>query len=334
MAGDLLPDDLLKSLDKGRLAPFYLFYGSDEFRREKLLDRIRKEYIPDSARDFNLEICYGGETSPSEIVNRAQTLPFMALNRLIVVRRTEEFKTDQLEIFLPYLEDPSQSTCLIFVSSRTDFKRKFYKKIRASGLAVNFMELKERQVGPWIRRTAKEMGLKVDGQACDYLQQIAGNRLGELYSELVKLKVRYGDRDVGVEQVRELAIHSRIYSIFELMDAISEKDRSSSLSVLNRFLEEEDKVGGPLRFIGMLNRQIRLLWQTKSIVDRGGQKRDVTQGLGIAPFAAGNFMKKSKLWSGDELERGLSILYRADGLLKSGSRPKPVLEDLVLKLCG
>ncbi|MBW1911758.1 MAG: DNA polymerase III subunit delta [Deltaproteobacteria bacterium] len=334
MAGELLPDDLLKSLDKGQLAPFYLFYGPDEFRLEKLLDRIREEYIPDSARDLNLEICYGGETSPAEIVNRAQTLPFMARSRLIIVRRTEEFKADKLEIFLPYLEDPSQSTCLIFVSSRTDFKRKFYKKIRASGLAVSFMELKERQVGPWIRRTAKEMSLKVDGQACDYLQQIAGNRLRELYSELVKLKVRYGDGDVGIEQVRELAIHSRIYSIFELMDAISEKDRSRSLSVLNRFLEEEDKVGGPLRFIGMLNRQIRLLWQTKSIVDRGGQKRDVTQGLGIAPFAAGNFVKQSKRWSGDELERGLSILYRADGLLKSGSRPKPVLEDLVLTLCG
>ncbi|MBW1804932.1 MAG: DNA polymerase III subunit delta [Deltaproteobacteria bacterium] len=334
MAGELLPDDLLKSLDKGQLAPFYLFYGPDEFRLEKLLDRIREEYIPDSARDLNLEICYGGETSPAEIVNRAQTLPFMARSRLIIVRRTEEFKADKLEIFLPYLEDPSQSTCLIFVSSRTDFKRKFYKKIRASGLAVSFMELKERQVGPWIRRTAKEMSLKVDGQACDYLQQIAGNRLRGLYSELVKLKVRYGDGDVGIEQVRELAIHSRIYSIFELMDAISEKDRSRSLSVLNRFLEEEDKVGGPLRFIGMLNRQIRLLWQTKSIVDRGGQKRDVTQGLGIAPFAAGNFVKQSKRWSGDELERGLSILYRADGLLKSGSRPKPVLEDLVLTLCG
>ncbi len=65
MPGDLPPDDVLKSLEKAQLAPYYLFYGPGEFRLEKVLDRIREGFIPESARDFNLEILYGGEIEPA-----------------------------------------------------------------------------------------------------------------------------------------------------------------------------------------------------------------------------------------------------------------------------
>jgi len=334
MAGDLLPEDVLKSLEKGQLAPFYLFYGPGEFRLERVLDKIRDTFIPESARDLNLEIFYGDDADPANIINGAQTLPFMAQNRLIIIRRIENFSADQLEIFLPYLERPAESTCLIFVSSKTDFKRKFYGRIRALNRAVNFGELRENQVIPWIKHTAKELGLKIDGHACAYLQQIVGNRLRDLYSDMVKLQLRYGAMVVGVEQVKELAIHSRIYTIFELMNLVSVKDYSQSLTVLSRFLEEEDKRDAPLRVIGMLNRQIRLLWQTKSILARGGKTKDVAGKLGAARFSASDFVKQSKHWSEEELERGLSLLYQAEGHLKSGSRAKPVLENLILSLCG
>ena len=177
MARDLHPDDVLDSLNKEQLAPFYLFYGNDEFRLERLLDKIRDNYIPESVKDLNLEICYGGETNPVDIINKAQTLPFMSQNRLLIIRRVEEFATEQLEKFLPYLEAPSESTCLLFISSKTDFKKRFYKKIRSSGYAVSFAELRDNQIASWIRRTSKELGLKVDGQASAYLQQIMNSRI-------------------------------------------------------------------------------------------------------------------------------------------------------------
>lgn len=334
MTRDLLPEDLLISLDKGGLAPFYLFYGPDEFRMERFLSKVRESFIPESSRDFNLEVCYGDEGDPSEIVNHARTIPFLASNRMIIVRRTQEFTTDQLDKFLPYLDDPSPTTCLIFISPRTDFKRRFYKKIRASGFAVNFSELKSNQIVPWIRRTGKELGLNIDSQACIYLQQVVGNRLRDLYSEVEKLQLRYGSGDIGKEQVRELAIHGRIYSIFELMDALSDKDRSESLSVLNRFLEEEDKRSGPLQFLGMLNRQMGLLWQTKTILENNGKTKDVASKLGLIPFSASKLIKQSKHWTPDELEEGISLLFMADRLLKAGSRPGPILESLILSLCG
>ena len=46
MAGDLLPEDLLRSLAAGEMAPYYLFFGASEFRLERALERIRNEFIP------------------------------------------------------------------------------------------------------------------------------------------------------------------------------------------------------------------------------------------------------------------------------------------------
>ncbi|MBW1769346.1 MAG: DNA polymerase III subunit delta [Deltaproteobacteria bacterium] len=335
MAADMLPEAVLKSLEKGRLDPFYLFYGPGEFRLEKVMEKIREVFIPESARDLNLEIFYGDKkTNPAEIISHALSLPFMAQNRLIIVRRTEGFNLDQLEYFLPYFEKPSESTCLIFIASKTDFRKNFFKRIKFLGRAVNFLELKERQVVPWIKRTAEELGLKIDNQASLYLHQIVGNRLRDLHAELEKLHLSYGEMTIGINQVKELAIHSRIYTIFELMNAVSVKNCAESLGVLNRFLQEEDKRDAPLRIIGMLNRQIRLLWYTKSILAKGGRVQDVAKKLGSARFSAGDFVKQSKHWSVEELERGLNLLYRAEGLLKSDSRPIPVMENLILSLCG
>lgn len=333
MAGDLSPGDLLASLNRLELAPFYLFYGPDEFRLERLLERIRREYIPEAGRDFNLEICYGGEADPSDIIHRARTFPFMTKSRLIVVRRTEDFKAEQLNRFLPYLENPSISTCLIFIASKTDFKTKFFKKIRSSGLAVYFGDLKRSQVVPWIKETGKELGIDMRTAACVYLQQIIGNKLGDLYSEMVKLQLRHGNSEIHEAQVRELAVQSRVYSIFELMNAVSEKDCGKALSILKGFLEEEDKKNGPLQVIGMLNRQIRFLWQTRVIIDKGGKSKDVASRLGLSPYFAGDFMKHAKKWLPEELEKGIFLLYEADRLLKSGSRPRPVLENLIISLC-
>ena len=335
MTRDLTPEDILKSLETGQLAPFYLFHGLGEFRLEKVLDRIRASYIPSSSKDLNLEVFYGGErTHPAEIVNRARSLPFLAENRLIIIRRTESFSTDELEAFLPYLKKPAETTCLIFIASKTDFRKNFYKRIRELGQAVNFTKLKESQVVPWIRRTAGELEVKIDGQACAYLHQIVGDSLRDLYAELEKLHLRYGEGLMGVEQVKELAVHSRVYTVFELMNKVSEKNCSESLDVLNRFLEEEDKRDAPLRILGMLNRQIRLLWQTKHVLSRGEQARDVAKRLGLPDFSARDFVKQSQYWSINELESGLRLLYQTDGLLKSGSPAKPVLEDLVFCLCA
>jgi len=331
MPADLSPEQILDLLKQGRLGKVYLFYGPGEFRIEKVLREIRETLIPESARDFNLQIFYGGETTPpADITDAACSLPFLSPKRLIIVRRTENISGSALESLIPYIENPVESTCLIFISSKTDFRKEFYKKIRAAEGAVHFKPLYDRQVMPWIKRFAGELGLNITEEGCAYLQAIVGNRLRDLYTEMEKLYLRHGDKKkVGNAEIRELAINSRIYTIFELMDAISLRRRENSLAILNRYLEEEgrDAVFG---IIGMLNRQIRLIIQAKSISEKGGRSADVAKRLQLQPFLANKLLQQAQNWRIDDLEGALHLLCQADRHLKSGSQPRLILEHLLL----
>lgn len=331
MTGVMRPESVSKSLEEGHPAPFYLFYGPGEFRMEKLLEKIKASFVPEAVRDLNLEFFYGGETPASEVIQRARSMPFMAKSRLIIVRRVEEFSKEQLAKFLPYLENPSESTCVIFLSQQTDFKRGFYQTIRSAGLAVKFEALRQDQVAGWIQETAHDLGLQLDEDACEYLERIVGNNPREIYSELEKLRLRFTSVS-GVDQIKDLITSGRIYSIFELVDMVSSKKCAASLEALGRYLQEEDKRLAPLQVIGILNWQIRLLWQTKSVLAQGGGFAQVAEKLSRNRFKAGDLMNQAGQWSLEELESGLHLLYEADGWLKSGSRPKPVLERLLISL--
>ena len=331
MASDLSPEQVLNRLKKGERGPVYLFYGEEVFRLEKLLQSFRETCLDEAARDFNLRIFHGDNASPADILDDACSLPFMSSNRLIIVRRVEKFSASDLESFLPYLENPVDTTCLIFVSLKTDFKKKFYKKCRELGVAVHFKTLYDSQVPLWIKRVAGGLGLKITDEACEYLHGIVGNRLRELHTELEKLHLRHQDRTIGIEEIKESARHSRVYTIFELMDHISSRDREKAISVLDRFLEEEGREAA-FGIIGMLNRQIRLLFETRTILVGGGGQAVVAKKIKAPPFLVKKIVQQSKKWTLDELERGLHLLHRTDGLLKTGSQAHLVLEMLVISL--
>jgi DNA polymerase-3 subunit delta len=327
------PEEVLKSLKKGRLEPVYLFYGPGEFRMEKVVDQIKTLFITEETRELNMEIFYGGEkeTEPEKILEHARSLPFFAEHRLIIVRRTEIFSADRLNKFLPYFENPCPSTCLIFISSKTDFTKTFYKTLRSLGWAVNFEELKEQQVIPWLVKTASEMGFTITARAAGYLHDIVGSNTRELYGELEKLSLLFQGK-VEIDQVKESVKHSRIYSIFELTNHISSRNKSASMLALNRLLEEDRD--SHLGVLGMLNRQIRHLWNAKFLAEKGGGPKDLMGRLRISYKGAEELLKHINLWKVHELEKALELLYQADGRIKSGSRPKPVLEALILSLCG
>ena len=336
MPEDLTPEYFLDQLKNKQLSPFYLFYGESRFRLEKALDIVRGALIPEESRGFNLHIFYGDKAGStgiiSDIIDTAQTVPFMCPKRLIIVRRTELFPVNDLAYFIPYLEMEVESTCLIFISSKPDFRKKFYNKIRKLGRSVNFNKLYDNQIMPWIKRLAKELGLDMEEQAFAYFHQIVGNRLQFIYSELEKLLIRYGKKKIGIKEVKELAIFSRTFTIFELMDAVSSKQGTESLTTLKRFLEEEGR-DGHLRIMGMLNRQIRLLWQTKLIIEEGGRMTDVCRKLGLGPFQAKKLMPQSRHWNTDDLEQAFHLLYLADGQLKSGFHTTLALENVIFSLC-
>lgn len=332
---DLSPENVLISLKKGAVAPFYLFYGPEDFWIDLTLDRIKKDFISDSIKAFNLETLYGGEVSAQEILNRARLLPLMSTHRLIIVRGTEKFNQKDLKLFLPYLDSPVDSTCIIWVSDKPDLKGLFYKKFKELGKAVNFKRLSERQIYGWIQKRAGELGLNIDKAASAFLYQMVGSSLRDLFSEILKVSIKYPNYRIGVEQIKELATFSRIFTVFDLADYVSKKDAPHAIAALSRLFDTQGRdTKAVLWILGMLARQIRLILKTKSGLRNGGDKRGVRDRLRPLPdFVVEKCIAQEKFWEEKELEEALNHLYDADGLIKTGSRGDLILEGLIFHLC-
>ncbi len=333
MKKDLSPEKVLAQIEKGDFLPYYLLYGPDEFRKEQLLTRMRQVFLPESSRDFNLQTFYADEAEAPEILDAARSAPFLADRRLIIVRRVEAFKARDLEVFAPYFENPVHSTCIVFVSIREDAKR-LIKLMGKKGGIINFKALRDAQVVSWLRHTSKEMGLRITWEACAYLHEIVGNNLMELYNELEKLFLRYSDKEeVGIEKVQELSIHSREYTIFELVDSLAHKKVEKTLGILRPFLEEGDR-DAALRIIGMLNRQIRLMWTTTVFSKKGEKASRIAARLGIREYQVNKLLDQSEQWTEEEFKRFIDGLYEADSLIKTGTPAGLTLENLFISFCG
>ena len=332
MPVEIAPETVLKHLQKGRLNPIYLFHGPGDFLLDKILKKVRETFIPEAARDFNQHIFDGdNKVNPGDILDAVRSMPFLSSNRLIIVRRADHIPASDLEVLIPYVEKPVDTTCLILVAQKPDFRLKFFKRIKKLGHAVNFRELSDRQVIPWIKSQAKEMGLNIKMEACGHLQEIIGNRSRTLHSELEKLYLRHGSKEIGASEIKELSIFSRMYTIFELMDEISQRRKAESLSVLNRYLEEEGK-DAAFGIIGMLTRQIRIIFQAKIFASERVPKHEMAKKLGVPMFLVSKVLDQARRWREEDLEKALVLLYQADGRLKLGSQAHLVLENFVLSI--
>ena len=339
MPSDLSPKTVEAQVKKGRVSPLYLFHGPDEYRMEGVLDVLRAALVPESVRDFNVHTFrIGGgasesKASPAMIVDTARSAPFMASRRVVVVRNAERIKSSEQDQFVAYLEDPVETACLVFTTSKADFRLSLFRKMRERGLAVSFRRMTADQVAGWIRKRAEELGMRMDETGSEIFQQLVGDDLRVVETELEKLSVRFEGKSVGPEEVRDLTVNSRSYSIFELVDEVSQKKADSALELLLRLLEEEGR-DAPGKILGMLNRQVGLLGRAKILLEGKGGERTAAGTLGVHAFVAKKLLRQARLWTLDELGDAHELLYRADDLLKSSAQYDLVLEDLVLSLCS
>lgn len=81
---------------------------------------------------MNYSYFEGKKTSVAEVTDLAETMPFLAEKRLIVLENTGFFKTASPEL-ADYLKEMPETTCMIFVEREVDKRGKLYKAVKTKG---------------------------------------------------------------------------------------------------------------------------------------------------------------------------------------------------------
>ena len=137
--------------------------------------------------------------------------------------------------------------------------------------------------------------------------------------------------------VETMVLGAKQRSLYELTDAISQRDKARALLLLDGLLNASD--GGEDAGIGhlyMLARTFRqmLVILEKNVRDSRAIWQALWQGFRMPPFAADDLIRQARRYpSRRELTRALRLIARADLELRSSPPDKKlVLERLVMEL--
>ena len=142
----------MKTIDEdiksGQFRQSYLLYGEEVYLKKQYRDKLVRAMTTEGDT-MNFSSYAGKDINPGELVDLAETLPFFADRRVILVEDSGFFK-NTCDVLADYLPEVNASTCFIFVESEIDKRSKMYKAIKKSGALVEFPTQNEALITRWI----------------------------------------------------------------------------------------------------------------------------------------------------------------------------------------
>ena len=321
--------EFFKAVKAGQINLLYLMEGIEEYIKQSALEQLRKALLPSGLEALNETVL----ENPSLQVLRAaaETLPFMAERRLVLVkecallrpsRKSEENEEapeedDQTKAFCDYLANVPSTTCIVFhEKGKADARRKLYGAIKKHGAIVLFDTLDNEELNRWIIKTMRSLGKEISPAAASNLAFTVGKDAALLRGEMEKLAAHTGERtQVTAEDIQAVATRSLEASVFDMVDALVEGKTPRAFSLFENMLRTG---GSRFGILAMILRQYRILFHYKSLKENGASPADIKSRLGIPPFAVDRAARQASAYTLDQLEAAMGFCVDTEYSVKSG----------------
>ena len=239
--------------------PVYLLFGEEAFLRNSYKKRLQEAIVGDDT--MNLSRFEGKGTDADELIRLADTMPFFAERRLILVEDSGFFKNAS-EALVQYLPSMPGTTCLVFVESEVDKRSKLYKKVKSLGYAAEMGRQDAAQLGRWAGGILSKEGKKITGHTMELFLSMAGDDMENIRMELEKLISYTWGREVITDEDVEAVCTVRVSNrIFEMVSAIVNQQTRRAMELYEDLLTLKEP---PMRILFLIARQFCLLYTSPS----------------------------------------------------------------------
>ena len=317
---------LNEDLKKGQFKQIYLFLGEEDYLKTQYKQRFIKSMIsPDDTMNFSY---YEGKNfDVNAVIDQAETMPFFAERRLLVLEETGLFKTGGSELG-DYIKNLPETTYMIFVETAADKRSKLYKAVRDKGRIVEFNRQSEATLRAWIRQQVRAEKKTISQDAETLLLTKVGNDLNILSKELDKLFCYTLDKsEITKDDINEVCIEQLTNTIFDMIDAMTDGNQSKALNIYYGLLAAKES---PMTILFLMTKQYRQFFEIKDYVKNGKSRADIAKKMGLHPFIVGKISDKAKKFRSSELrniiEESADLEYR----VKSGKLTDRLAVELFL----
>ncbi len=325
-----LMQQLNAEIKSGELKQAYLLYGEETYLVRSFRDKFMEAMLG-GADQMNLNRYVGKDVSVAQIIDMAETLPFFAEHRVIVMENTGLLKSGGDELAAYLNDQPSSSTFFLVVEEEVDKRSKLYKALEKKGRPIEFMQQDEEMLQKWILTLLKSAGgLNITASTMNYLLQCTGCGMQNISNEVAKLTAYCANRgEVTVADIDAICSHQVTSQIFKMTDAMATRDRMKAMNYYYDMIELQEE---PIRILTMVTRHFNLLMQAKDIIARGGNDRVIAEQMGLSPYQAGLYARQSRAFALPWLKRAFAECVETDRRIKSGLIDRYLgVETLILK---
>ena len=325
----LRPDEVFSQLQKGPVSPLYLFHGDEPYLIDQAVVRVR-ERVGKAAviRSF-----YAGEDSLDTLFDAWGTPSLFAPDSLIVLKSAESLKAAERERLAKETElrDATQPL-VVCAHSRVDLRQTFFALCAKKGFVAEFRSPFPNQVVEWAQRFARERKVRLSEDAALRLAELIGPDLLALSAEIDKLRAFvFPHTEIDSATVTKCAGDIHKHSVFDLADALGQRDRQKALGLLQRVLGDEREA---LQVLHALIGHFRRLWLVKELAGSGKSEEEIAQTVGLRGQRLRLLLGQSRLYSVVDLRQFWHRATALDLTLKSSrTAPLALLEALVLEAC-
>lgn len=301
-------------IKQGNFKQAYLLYGEERYLKKQYTDKLRKA-LCNEGDDMNTHFFEGKNLPVGEIIDLAETLPFLAQRRVIFINDSGLFKSGG-EKMAEYLAEPNESTCFVFTESEIDKRSKLYKAVQSKGCVSEFSMQDENTLKRWIAGILNKENKKITENSVQYFLTKAGTDMENIRMELEKLVCYCLDRDVITNEDIDAVCTNRISNhIFEMIDAIADKQTSKALQLYYDLLALKEP---PMRILFLIARQYNMLLQVKELKSHGFDNKVIATKIGVPPFAVGKYAAQASRFKTADLKQALRQCVEAEEAVKTG----------------
>ncbi|MEK7197967.1 MAG: DNA polymerase III subunit delta, partial [Patescibacteria group bacterium] len=236
-------------------------YGEDSYRISQKLNELLNQYKTKNPSGLNFTLLNFSENSLKDFEDILKNSSLIPEKKLVILKNIEKTDPERLLELIKLQNLSKRDDIILVVVSFDDSKNKLSEYlIKKPNQSQNFKPLQYYEVKNWARTLFNSFNTEITDEALDLLLSNHGKDRWRLDSEIKKIACFKMKGIISKSQIEELIVTNKNQNVFELTDALANKNKRKALLALHKILENNEK---PTEILGMLAWQIRNILQFK-----------------------------------------------------------------------
>ena len=334
------PQQVLSALKHQQYAPVYFLQGEEPYYVDLITRYIEDKVLRETEKSFNLTIVYGKDQTMDQVLTHARRYPVVAARQVVIVKEAQELQDLRREegqkLLSNYVKAPQPATLLVFAHKHKtlDARTTLGKVLAQHGVVVHAKKVYDSQLPAWITNYVQAKGLTITQKASLMLQELVGNDLTRLASELdkVRLNLRPGN-EINDVTIQAYVGVSKQFNVFELQKALARQDvRKANQIVL--YFATNPKNNPAIPLVALLFSFFSKVLLVHHAQDKSQQA--LAKVLQINPYFVQEYLLAAQHYPLPKAIENIHHLHQADLQLKGVDYPTleegAILKELIFKL--